>query len=83
MIGCRFDHARDRLVRAGTLTIESAGEHGQEDLKDVPRSADVQQMLNRLIDEDSDRRARSAYGNYPPQGYGGPQGYGPPNDRDR
>jgi uncharacterized membrane protein YdbT with pleckstrin-like domain len=63
----------DRLVRAGTLTIESASEHGQETLTDVPNSEAMQQTLNRLIEEDSDRRARQAYGGgqpgYPPPGY--------------
>jgi uncharacterized membrane protein YdbT with pleckstrin-like domain len=59
----------DRMVKAGTLTIESAGEHGQETLEDIPRSDLMQQTLNRLIEEDSDRRARSAYGGgYPQQG---------------
>ncbi|HVU93560.1 MAG TPA: PH domain-containing protein [Jatrophihabitans sp.] len=52
----------DRLVRAGTLTIESASEHGQETLTDVPNSEAMQQTLNRLIEEDGDRRARMAYG---------------------
>ncbi|SHH61526.1 PH domain-containing protein [Jatrophihabitans endophyticus] len=56
----------DRLVRAGTLTIESAGEHGQERLDNVPRSDVVQQQLNRLIEEDGERRARTAYGTPPP-----------------
>jgi membrane protein YdbS with pleckstrin-like domain len=74
----------ERIVKAGTLSIESAGEHGQEDLHDIPRSDSVQQMLNRLIEQDSDRRARSAYGGAPPPaGYpqqGAPQGpqQGPP-----
>lgn len=63
----------DRLVRAGTLTIESAGEQGQEVMKNLPRSDDMQQVLNRLIEEDSDRRARQVYGypqggQYPPGG---------------
>jgi uncharacterized membrane protein YdbT with pleckstrin-like domain len=61
----------DRMVRAGTLTIESAGENGQEELKNIPRSDQQQQLLNRLIEEDHDRRARS-YGvqqGYPPPGY--------------
>jgi uncharacterized membrane protein YdbT with pleckstrin-like domain len=60
----------DRLVRAGTLTIESASEHGQETLTDVPNSESMQQTLNRLIEEDGDRRARQAYGGgqYPPAG---------------
>jgi uncharacterized membrane protein YdbT with pleckstrin-like domain len=52
----------DRMVRAGTLTIESAGEQGQEVLDDIPRSDEMQQRLNRLIEEDSDRRSRQAYG---------------------
>ncbi len=33
----------DRMVRAGTLTIESAGEHGQESLNNIPRSDQQQQ----------------------------------------
>jgi uncharacterized membrane protein YdbT with pleckstrin-like domain len=57
----------DRLVRAGTVTIESAGEQGQEVLTNIPRSDDVQQMINRLIEEDSGRRSRQAYGGYSQQ----------------
>ncbi|MGH8963269.1 MAG: PH domain-containing protein [Jatrophihabitantaceae bacterium] len=56
----------DRIVKAGTLTIESASEHGQEALTNIPRSEQQQQMLNRLIEEDTARRQRAA------------QGYGPP-----
>lgn len=52
----------DRLVRAGTLTIESAGEQGQETLTNIPHSDDMQQVLNRLIEQDNDRRARQAWG---------------------
>ena len=51
----------DRLVGAGTLVIESAGEHGQEQLKNVPHSDDVQQTLNRLIEEDDIRRSRQGH----------------------
>lgn len=57
----------DRVVRAGTVTIESAGEQGQEVLTNIPRSDDVQQMINRLIEEDTGRRSRQAYGGYPQQ----------------
>jgi len=46
----------DRIFRAGTLHIESAGENGQETLVDIPRANQVQQTLNRLIEEDSNRR---------------------------
>ena len=68
----------DRLVGAGTLTIESAGEQGQEVLVNVPKSDDQQQLLNRLIEQDHDRRGR-AYGGpvqmpqQPPPGYPPPQ----------
>jgi uncharacterized membrane protein YdbT with pleckstrin-like domain len=46
----------DRFVRAGTLTIESASEQGQERLENVPHAEKVQQTLNHLIDLDSERR---------------------------
>jgi uncharacterized membrane protein YdbT with pleckstrin-like domain len=68
----------DRMVRAGTLTIESAGEQGQEVLTNIPRSDDMQQLLNRLIEEDSGRRSRQAYGGFQQQqqGQGQAQGQG-------
>lgn len=75
----------DRMVGAGTLTIESAGEQGQEQLTNIPHSDAMQQTLNRLIEQDGDRRSRQAYGGgrqcYPQQGYpqqGYPQGGGSP-----
>ncbi len=49
----------DRMVGAGTLVIESAGEQGQETLTNIPRSNQQQQLLNRLIEEDSGRRQRA------------------------
>ena len=45
----------ERLFRAGTLYIESAGERGQETLVNLPRANDVQQTLNRLIENDATR----------------------------
>ena len=56
----------DRIFSAGTLHIESAGEHGQETLVDLPRADEVQQTLNRLISEDADRRG---YRRYPEDEY--------------
>jgi Predicted membrane protein len=64
----------DRMVGAGSLTIESAGEQGQETLTNIPHSDQMQQQLNQLIELDGERRARQAYGGampqqpYPPQG---------------
>jgi uncharacterized membrane protein YdbT with pleckstrin-like domain len=46
----------DRLFRAGTLHIESAGENGQQTLVNIPRADEVQQTLNRLIEADWRRR---------------------------
>ncbi len=60
----------DRIFRAGTLHIESAGENGQETLVNIPRANDVQQTLNRLIEDDSTRRGQYQPGPPPrrPQG---------------
>jgi uncharacterized membrane protein YdbT with pleckstrin-like domain len=72
----------DRLVRAGSVTIESAGEQGQEVLTNIPRSDDVQQMINRLIEEDGGRRQRQAYGGGPQQQQQPPQqGQYPPTQQ--
>lgn len=59
----------DRIVKAGTLTVESAGEGPAQVLDNVPNSDRVQQLINRLVEEDADRRAREA-GRY----YGQPHG---------
>jgi uncharacterized membrane protein YdbT with pleckstrin-like domain len=75
----------DRLVGAGTLTIESASENGQETLTNVPHSDQAQQTLNRLIEQDGERRAYgAAHGGMqrlqqsPPPGYQQPPpGYQP------
>ncbi len=68
----------DRMVGAGTLTIESAGEHGQENLKNTPHSDQQQQLINRLIEEDGNRRQVGGYGQpgYGQSGY--QQGYQQP-----
>jgi uncharacterized membrane protein YdbT with pleckstrin-like domain len=55
----------DRIIGAGTLTVESAGEHGQTILKNIPHSDDVQQTINRLVNEALDPErdyGRSDYG---------------------
>lgn len=51
----------DRLLGAGSLTVESAGERGQETLQNIPHSDRVQQLINRMIEEDHDRRTRDAF----------------------
>ena len=66
----------DRMVGSGTLNVESAGDSPDEAFRDIPRSDQIQQLLNRLIDEDANKRAyriaeRAGYplpeqGNSPP-----------------
>ncbi|GAA2149029.1 PH (Pleckstrin Homology) domain-containing protein [Humibacillus xanthopallidus] len=46
----------DRMIRAGSLHIESAGDSPDENLTNIPNSNVVQQLINRLIDEDDLRR---------------------------
>lgn len=49
--------ALDRIIRSGTLHIESAGDSPDEDLTNIPRSNEVQQLINRLVDDDANRRS--------------------------
>jgi uncharacterized membrane protein YdbT with pleckstrin-like domain len=41
----------ERLFRAGTLLVESAGEHGRAAITDVPRVAAVQRTVSRLVQQ--------------------------------
>lgn len=50
----------ERLIGAGTLMVESAGEAGQQVLQDIPHAPAVQQLINQLIEGDHDRRTRDA-----------------------
>jgi uncharacterized membrane protein YdbT with pleckstrin-like domain len=52
----------DRIIRAGSLHIESAGDSPDENLHSVPNSDEVQQLLNHLINEDDLRRRRYGRG---------------------
>lgn len=55
-----FHHSLvERMLGCGTLTIESAGEHGQVVLPEVPRVEQVQREVYRCVEElghDPDRR---------------------------
>ena len=52
-----FEHTVvERLVGAGTLVVESAGERGQVTLKDIPHVEDVQREIYSLMDADDARR---------------------------
>jgi uncharacterized membrane protein YdbT with pleckstrin-like domain len=45
----------DRLLGSGRLTVESAGEHGQIVLNDIPRVEAAQGTLYRLVEEEQNR----------------------------
>lgn len=52
-----FSHtAFERLLRCGTLVVESAGERGQVTLTDIPRVEQVQRRLYELVEADENRR---------------------------
>ena len=46
----------DRLVKAGTLTIESAGEHGVQTFEDVRNPIAVQQELYQQMEDNENRK---------------------------
>ncbi len=45
----------ERLARAGSLTIESAGAAGQEPFPDIRRPAEMQSLINQLVSGDRGR----------------------------
>jgi uncharacterized membrane protein YdbT with pleckstrin-like domain len=47
----------ERIIGCGTLTVESAGEHGQSVLEDIPRVVKVMNTLKDLAEADSDNRS--------------------------
>ena len=54
------------MIGAGSLHIESAGDSPDEDFVNVPDSDEVQQLINRLVDEDSrGRRSLGRLGAHP------------------
>lgn len=50
----------DRIIGAGTLTIESAGEGPPQVFANIPNSDDTQQLINHLVEEDEQNRARDS-----------------------
>jgi uncharacterized membrane protein YdbT with pleckstrin-like domain len=50
----------ERLVNSGTLVVESAGEDGQQVFRDIPRADETQQLINRLVEGDHERRTRNS-----------------------
>ena len=52
----------ERIIGAGDLMIESAGERGQQTFSDIPRPNDVQQEIHRQIEGNAVRSAAAAAG---------------------
>ena len=50
----------ERIINSGTVSIESAGDSGATVLRQIPDSDGVQQLLNHMVEEDSDRRAQES-----------------------
>ena len=48
----------DRLLRCGKLIVESAGEHGQLVLNEIPEVEKVQATLFQLVEDEQERLAR-------------------------
>ena len=54
-----FTHSLlERMLGAGTLIVESAGERGQVTLGDIPHVEHVQREIYRLMEDDDERRRR-------------------------
>ena len=54
-----FSHGLlDRVLGCGRLVVESAGEHGQLVLTEIPRVAEVQAQLFQLVEDEQERLAR-------------------------
>jgi uncharacterized membrane protein YdbT with pleckstrin-like domain len=70
----------ERIVNSGTLVVESAGEDGQQVFRNIPEADQTQQLINRLVEGDHDRRTRNAaryeaqYEVHYEGGYGGDPG---------
>jgi uncharacterized membrane protein YdbT with pleckstrin-like domain len=58
-----FSHtAIERVLRCGTLVVESAGERGQVTLTDIPRVEQIQRRLYELVEADAEANHRGGDG---------------------
>jgi uncharacterized membrane protein YdbT with pleckstrin-like domain len=57
-VSFRHGGVLQRMLRCGTLVVESAGERGQLVLRDLPRVEEVQRSLYRAVEDDERRRGR-------------------------
>ena len=52
----------ERIVRSGTLVVDTAGDGAATVLRRIPDSDGVQQLITYLVEEDADRRAQGSAG---------------------
>jgi uncharacterized membrane protein YdbT with pleckstrin-like domain len=50
----------ERIINSGTLVVESAGEDGQQVFRNIPDADQTQQLINRLVEGDHERRSRNS-----------------------
>jgi uncharacterized membrane protein YdbT with pleckstrin-like domain len=50
----------ERIINSGTLVVESAGEDGQQVFRHIPDADQTQQLINRLVEGDHERRSRNS-----------------------
>ena len=50
----------ERIVNSGSLVVESAGEDGQQAFRNIPSADETQQLINRLVESDQERRSRNS-----------------------
>jgi len=50
----------ERAINSGTLVVESAGEDGQQVFRHIPDADQTQQLINRLVEGDHERRSRNS-----------------------
>ena len=67
----------ERMLRSGTLVVESAGDNGQISLTDVPKVEHVQREVYRMVDQNLGRSGPMSVADGGRAGRGGPAGTHP------
>ena len=70
----------ERMLRSGTLVVESAGDNGQISLTDVPRVEHVQREVYRMVDQNLGRSGPMSVADGGRAGRGGAAGTSPTAD---
>ncbi|WP_156727404.1 PH domain-containing protein [Streptomyces apocyni] len=68
----------ERILREGTLNVQSASEQGMLTLKHVPDPEGLKNMIHRAVEEEQNRQRMGGMGGMGGQPMGGPGGMMPP-----